>query len=100
MSTNTENQGSSNDVAKWGLVILLLAAAVVGNAYFNEVSVLIRAVGFFAIAAALFIAADEGPKRAGIAQAPHEYAKKLANRQRRYSHFDRICGNCLCAVWG
>ncbi|MCF1427110.1 MAG: preprotein translocase subunit SecE [Shewanella sp.] len=45
MTTNTENQGHSLDMVKWGLVFILLAAAVIGNQmYSEEVSVLVRAI--------------------------------------------------------
>ncbi|MBY5923571.1 preprotein translocase subunit SecE [Ferrimonas balearica] len=68
MSTNTENQGSSMDTLKWGLVAVILAAAVVGNHYFAAESVLIRAVGVVvAIAIALFIAAQTEKGKAGWA---------------------------------
>ncbi|GAA5193292.1 preprotein translocase subunit SecE [Ferrimonas gelatinilytica] len=47
------------DTLKWGLVAIILAAAVVGNQYFDTVSVLYRALGVVvAIAVALFIAAS------------------------------------------
>lgn len=46
MSTNTENQRGSMDGLKWGLVVILLAASVVGNYYYSkEVSVLFRVIG-------------------------------------------------------
>ncbi|USD37824.1 MULTISPECIES: preprotein translocase subunit SecE [Ferrimonas] len=58
MSTNIENQGGSLDTLKWGVVVLVLLAAVVGNYYFDSVSVLVRAIGVVvAIAAGLGIAA-------------------------------------------
>ncbi|TKB49572.1 preprotein translocase subunit SecE [Ferrimonas aestuarii] len=58
MSTNIENQGGAMDSLKWGVVVLVLLAAVVGNYYFDTVSVLVRAIGVVvAIAAALGIAA-------------------------------------------
>ncbi|BDY03178.1 preprotein translocase subunit SecE [Ferrimonas sp. YFM] len=58
MSTNIENQGGSLDTLKWALAVLVLLAAVVGNYYFDTVSVLIRAIGVvIAIAAGLGIAA-------------------------------------------
>ncbi len=49
MSSNTENQSSSMDGLKWGVVTLLLAAAVVGNYIFDDLSVLIRAVAVVAV---------------------------------------------------
>ncbi|GLX78111.1 protein translocase subunit SecE [Thalassotalea insulae] len=46
MNASTENQPSGSlDSLKWGLAILLLAGAVVGNYIYAEQSVLLRAVG-------------------------------------------------------
>lgn len=53
MSANTESQPSSMDTLKWALVLLILAAAVVGNYMFGEQSVLVRAI---VIVAAVVIA--------------------------------------------
>jgi preprotein translocase subunit SecE len=53
MTTNTENQAGSLDGLKWGLAGLLVAAAVVGNHYYADVSVLIRVI---AVVAAIAIA--------------------------------------------
>ena len=45
MSASTENQpNGSLDSVKWGLIILILAGAVVGNYIYGELSVLIRAI--------------------------------------------------------
>jgi len=45
MSASTENQPSGSlDSVKWGLIILILAGAVVGNYIYGELSVLIRAI--------------------------------------------------------
>jgi len=46
MNANTEEQPTSSlDGLKWGLVALLLIAAIGGNYYFGQESVLLRAVG-------------------------------------------------------
>lgn len=52
-ATNTENQSGSMDLLKWGLVLVLLAGAVVGNYIYGEESVLIRAI---AVVAAIAVA--------------------------------------------
>ena len=45
MNASTEEQPSSSyDSLKWGVIFLLLAAAVAGNYVFGEESVLIRAI--------------------------------------------------------
>ncbi|WP_299011139.1 preprotein translocase subunit SecE [uncultured Shewanella sp.] len=57
MTTNTESQSNSLDILKWGIVIVLLAAAIVGNQMFDQVSVVVRALGVIvAFAVAGFIA--------------------------------------------
>ncbi|MFM2485507.1 preprotein translocase subunit SecE [Celerinatantimonas yamalensis] len=45
MSTNTENQSGSMDGLKWGLVAILVAASVVGNYYYSNISILFRVIG-------------------------------------------------------
>ncbi|MBR9728654.1 preprotein translocase subunit SecE [Shewanella intestini] len=59
MTTNTENQSTSLDILKWGVAVVLIAAAVIANHSFSEASVVARAAGVivtFAIAG--FIAAQ------------------------------------------
>ena len=51
-STETEPSGSL-DFLKWGVIVLLLAGAVVGNYIFAEQSILVRAI---AVVAAIVIA--------------------------------------------
>jgi len=51
-STETEPSGSF-DFLKWGVIVLLLAGAVVGNYIFAEQSILVRAI---AVVAAIVIA--------------------------------------------
>ena len=54
MNASTENQPSSSfDSLKWGLTFLLLIGAVAGNYYFNNESILIRAI---AVVAAVIVA--------------------------------------------
>ncbi|WP_448566063.1 preprotein translocase subunit SecE [Thalassotalea ganghwensis] len=46
MNASTENQESGSlDSLKWGVAILILAAAVAGNYIYGEMSVLLRAAG-------------------------------------------------------
>ncbi|MBM7073277.1 preprotein translocase subunit SecE [Shewanella sp. OPT22] len=57
MTANTEDQGNSLDIVKWGVAVILVAAAVVGNQFYSEESVLIRAIAVIvAFAIAGFIA--------------------------------------------
>lgn len=63
MNASTENQGSSLDSLKWGLTFLILIAAVVGNYYYGNESVLIRAIAVVAsvgIAAAIAAQTEKG----------------------------------------
>ncbi|RUO18019.1 preprotein translocase subunit SecE [Aliidiomarina haloalkalitolerans] len=45
MSVNTENQTNSLDLVKWVAVAALLSAAVIGNYIFDDLSVVLRALG-------------------------------------------------------
>jgi len=55
MNASTENQPSSSlDTLKWGVIILTLVGAVVGNYVYGEQSVLVRAI---AVVAAVVVAA-------------------------------------------
>jgi len=55
MSVNTESQGGgkAKDSMLWGLVFIILAAAIVGNYLFSEQAVFIRVV---AVVAAILVA--------------------------------------------
>ncbi|REL30989.1 preprotein translocase subunit SecE [Thalassotalea euphylliae] len=54
MNASAENQETGSlDGVKWGVIFLLLGGAVVGNFYFAEQSVLLRAVG---VVAAIIVA--------------------------------------------
>ena len=58
MSENAASNASSLDPVKWIVVVALLSAAVGGNFYFGDASVLYRAIGVVvAIGVALFVAA-------------------------------------------
>ncbi|WP_299798789.1 preprotein translocase subunit SecE [uncultured Shewanella sp.] len=63
MTTNTESQGNSLDIVKWALVVILLAAAIVGNQMYSEASVLVRAIGVvvaFVIAGFIALQTEKG----------------------------------------
>ena len=48
---NTEATESRFDTAKWVAVVVLIAAAVVGNSYYSDQSLLYRVLGIIAISA-------------------------------------------------
>lgn len=63
MTTNTESQGNSLDIVKWALVVILLAAAIIGNQVYSEASVLVRAISVvvaFAIAGFIALQTEKG----------------------------------------
>jgi len=63
MTTNTESQGNSLDIVKWALVVILLAAAIVGNQMYSEASVLVRAISVvvaFVIAGTIALQTEKG----------------------------------------
>ena len=81
MNAQTENDtGGVFDVVKWILVILFLAAAVVGNQYFSEQSLLIRVVAILVSASiALLIAATtvKGKNILGFAKEARVETRKV-----------------------
>ncbi|WP_394205924.1 preprotein translocase subunit SecE [Shewanella waksmanii] len=80
MTTNTENQGNSLDIVKWGLVVILLAAAIVGNQMYSEASVLVRAIGVvvaFAIAGFIALQTEKGKQALVFARESHIEVRKV-----------------------
>ncbi|WP_285817843.1 preprotein translocase subunit SecE [Echinimonas agarilytica] len=68
MSANTETTTSSMDPLKWGVAIILLLAAVVGNYMLSDLSVAIRVAGVIvAIAVALVVAAQTTKGQTAVA---------------------------------
>ncbi len=49
MSSNAEAKSSPLNILKWVLVVVLVAAGVVGNQYFSDESVLYRVLGLVAV---------------------------------------------------
>lgn len=54
MKADADTPSGSMDVLKWFVVIALIAAAVVGNEFFAELSVVIRATGVVVLVALAF----------------------------------------------
>jgi len=80
MTTNTENQGSSLDIVKWGLAVLLLAAAVIGNQMFSEANVVVRALAVivaFAIAAFVALQTEKGKQALAFARESQIEVRKV-----------------------
>lgn len=58
MSANTENSSNPMDLVKWLVALTLVAAAIGGNTFYEELSVLYRAIGVVvAVGVAFAIAA-------------------------------------------
>jgi preprotein translocase subunit SecE len=49
MSSNAEAKSSPLNILKWVLVVVLVAAGVVGNQYFSDESLLYRVLGLVAV---------------------------------------------------
>lgn len=80
MTTNTENQGNSLDIVKWGVAIILLAAAVIGNQLYSEASVVVRALGViiaFAIAGFIVLQTEKGKKALSFARESQIEVRKV-----------------------
>ncbi|MGL4474474.1 MAG: preprotein translocase subunit SecE [Shewanella sp.] len=80
MTTNTEEQGNSLDMVKWGVVILLLAAAVIGNQYFSDTSVLVRVlavVAAFAVAGVIALQTAKGKMALAFARESQIEVRKV-----------------------
>lgn len=52
MKLNAEVQGARHDGLKWVVVVILLALAVVGNAWFTDIALLYRVLGVVVLCAA------------------------------------------------
>ncbi len=80
MTTNTENQGNSLDIVKWGLVVVILAAAIIGNQFYAEASVLVRAIGVvvaFAVAGFIALQTEKGKQALAFARESHIEVRKV-----------------------
>jgi len=69
MNASTDSQPSGSlDTLKWGLTFLLLIGAIVGNYYYGEISVLVRAIAVvIAIVVAGLIAMQTEKGRVAVA---------------------------------
>ncbi|MCM2132129.1 preprotein translocase subunit SecE [Larsenimonas rhizosphaerae] len=57
MSQEAEVQESRHDVFKWAVVVVLVAAVVIGNSYFSDQAILYRVLGITALGLmAVFVA--------------------------------------------
>lgn len=62
MSANAESQSNPADKMKWILAIALLAAAVVGNYIYDDVSVVFRALGVIVLVVIAGVVASQTAK--------------------------------------
>jgi len=80
MSDSAVNQSGAMDGIKWLVAVLFLAAAVGGNYYFGELSVLYRAIGVVvAVILALFVASttDKGSRFINFAKESRTEVRKV-----------------------
>ncbi len=80
MTTNTESQGNSLDIVKWALVVILLAAAIVGNQMYSEASVLVRAIAVvvaFVIAGTIALQTEKGKQALAFAREAQIEVRKV-----------------------
>ncbi len=81
MNASTEEQPSSSfDTLKWGVIFLLLAAAVAGNYVYGEESVLIRAVAvvvMVGIAGIIALQTEKGRNAAIFAKEARTEVRKV-----------------------
>jgi len=80
MSVNTEKQSNPMDSIKWVIAFALLAAAVVGNYVYDDLSVVVRAASVVVlVAAALFVAAttEKGSKFIGFSKESRIEVRKV-----------------------
>ncbi|ALP41564.1 preprotein translocase subunit SecE [Aeromonas schubertii] len=81
MSVNSESQGGSKDTLLWGLVFIILAAAVVGNYLLSSgVSAVVRAVGVvvvIAVAGALALQTTKGKATLAFARESRLEVRKV-----------------------
>jgi len=80
MNAQTEQTGNSLDILKWIIVAVFLAAAVVGNQYFSEQTLLIRVVAILvAVSIALLVAATttKGKNALGFAKESRIEGRKV-----------------------
>jgi len=81
MNASTEEQPSSSfDTLKWGVIFLLLAAAVAGNYVYGEQSVLIRAIAvvvMVGIAGLIALQTEKGRNAAIFAKEARTEVRKV-----------------------
>ena len=80
MNAQTEQTGSGLDFLKWVIVAIFLAAAIVGNHYFAEQSLLIRVVAILVAASIAFLVAattTKGKTAFGFAKEARVEARKV-----------------------
>ena len=80
MTSNTENQSNSLDIVKWGMAVLLIAAAVIGNQFYADANVVARVAGViitFSIAAVIALQTSKGKQALSFAREAHIEVRKV-----------------------
>ena len=94
MSVSSEGQGGSKDTLLWGLVFIILAAAVVGNYLLTDVVAAVRALGVVVVIAAAGAVALQTTK----GKATHSDNPDCAGGDRRDGALAVHSGRCLGLV--
>jgi len=80
MNVQTENTGNGLDIFKWFIVVVFISAAIVGNHYFAELSLLIRVVAILVSMSIAFLVAattTKGKIALGFAKESRIEARKV-----------------------
>lgn len=100
MSANSEAQGSGRgiDITKWIVVAVLLVVAIVGNYYFRQYNLALRAiavVAVVAVAGAIALWTTKGKATLVFAREARTEMRKVIWPTRQGSLTDNI--NCCCS---
>ena len=80
MKHNAEVQGSRHDGAKWAVIVILVALAVVGNGYFSDQALLYRVLGVVVLgvaAAAVALTTTKGRELTELARGARKEIQRV-----------------------
>ncbi|MGC3874232.1 preprotein translocase subunit SecE [Halomonas sp. GXIMD04776] len=80
MKHNAEVQKSRHDGARWAVVVILVALAVIGNSYFSDQALLYRVLGVVAlgaVAAAIALTTTKGRELTELARSARKEIQRV-----------------------